>query len=437
MRTLLSNLGAAILLIAGRRVEPERLSNSAASAAVLIVILAVIGGISTFAVLHSVFAVTIIPLFAVLAAFTVCAVAIPSAATGRAIIGVLSVFTISAGIAMPLLNARGSPTLYWTSLALLAAGCIGLVVGTWRLIGLLGGISRAKRGGATLVAFLFALIAVNWFYVSTIVSRPFKSVQTETPSDYEIQSARFDDLPVTEALIDQRPRLAARIAALPPHRDRESFVLAVGGSGYQAILDREARRAAGVLNARDGGPALVVSNSPDQVKTGLLASPATVGLAIAAIGHRAVRSDTLVIYLASHGGREANIAMDAPRLEFADLTAKALAGDLQRAGIERRIIIVSACFGASWIKPLASPSTILMTASDVDKTSFGCDDSRDLTVFGEAILRELGNHHQSLATAFAHAKVRIAESERTDHTTASLPQSYVGSEMTEAWTASR
>ncbi|QXQ04943.1 C13 family peptidase [Sphingosinicellaceae bacterium] len=273
--------------------------------------------------------------------------------------------------------------------------------------------------------------------VSGAVAKPVIAASAPVASDADKQAARFEGLPVTDALIDQRPRIAARIAALPAHGPApETFVLAVGGSGFQALFDREARRAAGVLTARTPGPSLVLSNSPDQVRRGILASPRTVALTIAAIGRRAVRGDTLIIYLASHGGRDANIEMDAPRLDFEDLTATALAGDLQRAGIQRRIIIISACFGATWIKPLASPTTILLTAADVDRTSFGCDDSRELTVFGEAMLRELSGR-QSLAQAFARAKLRIAAAERAERELPSRPQSWVGNAMAAIWSAPR
>lgn len=246
---------------------------------------------------------------------------------------------------------------------------------------------------------------------------------------------RFEPLPIEDALIDQQARIEARVAALPPHpAGAETVTLAIGGQGYQAIFDREARRAAQVLTARTPGPSLVLSNTPEQVKSGLLAAPRTTALALAALGRRARPGDTLVIYLASHGGEDASIAMDAPYLEFAPLTAPALAGALQAAGFDRRIIIISACFAASWIKSLASPGTIVVAAAAADRTSFGCDDSRQLTIFGESMLAELAVPGASLETAFGRAKQRIAATERADRVTPSLPQASVGAAMVGEWT---
>lgn len=245
---------------------------------------------------------------------------------------------------------------------------------------------------------------------------------------------RFEPLEIEDALVDQHARIEAGVAALPAHGEAaETLVLAIGGEGYLALFDREARRAATVLAARHGGPALVLSNTPEQVETGLLASRRTVALALAALGKRARPGDTLVVYLASHGGEDGSISMEAPYIEFAPLTANDLARAMDSAGFTRRIVIISACFAGSWIEPLASPTTIVVAAAAADRTSFGCDDSRELTVFGEALLGELATTNRPLATAFDRARQRIAASERAAAMEPSLPQASIGSAMASAW----
>ncbi|MEY2882560.1 MAG: hypothetical protein RL490_284, partial [Pseudomonadota bacterium] len=246
---------------------------------------------------------------------------------------------------------------------------------------------------------------------------------------------RFEPLEIEDALVDQAARITAAVAALPPHpRGAEMPVLAIGGEGYQAIFDREARRAAIVLAARGGGPALVMSNTPEQVETGLLASRRTVALALAALGTRARPTDTLIVYLSSHGGEDASISMEAPYIEFAPMTADDLAKALDAAGFKRRIIILSACFAGSWIDRLASPTTIIVAAAAADRTSFGCDDSRQYTVFGEAMLGELATPGLSLATAFERARQRIAATEKAEGAEPSLPEARVGEAMKALWT---
>ncbi len=247
---------------------------------------------------------------------------------------------------------------------------------------------------------------------------------------------RFEPLEIEDALIDQQARIAAAVAALPAHpAGAETTVLAIGGQGFQAIFDREARRAAAVLAARGHGPALVMSNTPDQVVAGLLASRRTTALALAALGGRAHADDTLVVYLTSHGGPDASIAMDAPYIEFAPMTATDLATAMDAAGYRRRIVILSACFAGSWVPALASPTTIVIAAAAADRTSFGCDDSREFTLFGEALLGALAQGDLSLATAFDRARRQIAAEERRLRIKPSLPFASVGADMLAAWTA--
>ena len=249
---------------------------------------------------------------------------------------------------------------------------------------------------------------------------------------------RFEPLEIEDALVDQAARITAAVAALPPHPDgAEMPVLSIGGEGYQAIFDREARRAAAVLAARGHGPALVMSNTPEQVENGLLASRRTVPLALAALGARARAGDTLILYLTSHGGEDASVSMEAPYIEFAPFTAAELAKALDTAGFSRRIIILSACFAGSWIDTLASPTTIVIAAAAADRTSFGCDDQRQYTLFGEAMLGELATPGQTLAAAFERAQKRIAAAERAEKETPSLPEARVGDDMQALWIASQ
>ena len=281
-------------------------------------------------------------------------------------------------------------------------------------------------------AFAIALFAV------ALVATPLSAKPVKPKTAAEIAEAamikRFEPLEIEDALVDQHARISAAVAALPPHPDRaEMPVLAIGGEGYQAIFDREARRAADVLTARGGGPALVLSNTPEQVEHGMLASRRTVPLALAALGQRARPDDTLIVYLASHGGEDASVSMEAPYIEFAPMTAADLAKALDAAGFKRRIIILSACFAGSWIDRLASPTTIIIAAAAADRTSFGCDDSRDLTVFGEAVLGELANPDMSLATAFERAKQRIAATEAAEKVEPSRPEAQVGDAMQPLW----
>ena len=113
----------------------------------------------------------------------------------------------------------------------------------------------------------------------------------------------------------------------------------------------------------------------------------------------------------------------------ADSTARAL----QHAGVTRRVIVVSACFSGTWIPALANDDTIVITAAAKDRTSFGCDDSRSLTYFGEAFLGSLAPDNVSLRDAFEAAKRKVAAQESQEQLTPSQPQVFVGRNMQELW----
>jgi hypothetical protein len=176
-----------------------------------------------------------------------------------------------------------------------------------------------------------------------------------------------------------------------------------------------------------------MSNTARQAEQGVLAGPPTVKRMIEAIGKRARPGDTIILYLTSHGSRDATIEMAAPFLEFAALSAADVARWLDGAGLRRRIVIVSACYAGSWVDPLRNPTTIVMAAAAPDRTSFGCDDSRQYTLFGESVLAELARP-VPLATAFAAAQKRIAAREVVEGATPSLPRAWVGRDMESVWT---
>ncbi len=89
---------------------------------------------------------------------------------------------------------------------------------------------------------------------------------------------------------------------------------------------------------------------------------------------------------------------------------------LDESHIRWRIIIVSACYSGIFIPVLKNDSTLIMTAADARHSSFGCDDSRDLTYFGEALLRTRCPHACSLDQAYADMAriIRRRESEEDE-----------------------
>jgi Peptidase C13 family len=145
--------------------------------------------------------------------------------------------------------------------------------------------------------------------------------------------------------------------------------------------------------------------------------------------------DVVMVYLASHGGRDAALAVTLPPLDLTPLTPGILRGLLDDAGIKWRIIVVSSCYSGGFIDALKDDYTVVLTASQADRTSFGCGNASDSTFFGEALFQHGLAENDSLMAAFDAARERVDARERAGgYTPPSNPQSFVGSAMADKLT---
>jgi hypothetical protein len=90
------------------------------------------------------------------------------------------------------------------------------------------------------------------------------------------------------------------------------------------------------------------------------------------------------------------------------------------------VLVVSACYGASFIEPLRDEYTAIITAAAPDKQSFGCNDRRDLTYFGEAFYRDALPGAPSLRAAFDKAVAEIGALEKRQGLVPSQPRASFG-----------
>jgi hypothetical protein len=142
------------------------------------------------------------------------------------------------------------------------------------------------------------------------------------------------------------------------------------------------------------------------------ATPRNLRRAIAAIAERMDREhDLLVVYLTSHGARDFQLAAAHPPLQVEALSPGELRTALDQAGIRHRVIAISACYSGGWIGPLASDTTLVMTAADADHTSYGCGQLSELTFFGRALFDEQLRATHSFEQAFAAAVPVIRQRE--------------------------
>jgi hypothetical protein len=142
--------------------------------------------------------------------------------------------------------------------------------------------------------------------------------------------------------------------------------------------------------------------------------------------------DVLMLYLVSHGSADHKLAADQWPLTLVELTPTGLKQLLDDAGIKWRIIVVSACYSGGFIRPLQDEHTVIVTASQADRTSFGCEDDSASTFFGEAFFQQGLAKADNIDAAFDLAKVRVGERERSEgYSPPSNPQIFVGDAMAE------
>ena len=232
----------------------------------------------------------------------------------------------------------------------------------------------------------------------------------------------------------QRSTLLASVSQMPRGNGTGGDVYFVGfaGFGEQKVFRKEAELARQVFTARFAAQArslLLVNDSHDR-QTYPLANYDNLRIAVDAIGRHMHRDrDALVLMLTSHGNDRDGIAITNGKLPEDALSPKDVRRMLDEAHIRWRIVIVSACYSGIFIPVLKSDTTLVMTAADAHHSSFGCDDTRDLTWFGEALLKDALPHACSLTAAYDDMSDIIVKRENVEQEVHSNPKLFVGPQM--------
>ena len=113
------------------------------------------------------------------------------------------------------------------------------------------------------------------------------------------------------------------------------------------------------------------------------------------------------------------------------LTPARLIKALDQAGIKNRVLILSACYSGSFVKPLSNENTMIFTAARADRTSFSCSNEREWTFFGDAYFNHALRQERSFVTAYERARDLVEVWEKERGLTGSEPQMFVGTAIRE------
>jgi hypothetical protein len=93
-------------------------------------------------------------------------------------------------------------------------------------------------------------------------------------------------------------------------------------------------------------------------------------------------TDVLFLILTSHGSPDGlDVTVGRRRTT---LTPSRLSDMLDRARVQYKVVIISACYSGVFIPHLATDTTLVITAADANHPSFGCEDRAKWTYFGDA-----------------------------------------------------
>lgn len=289
----------------------------------------------------------------------------------------------------------------------------------WRVCAVVGGFTWWRRGLATALyaAALYAMVAV---------------VPAESMFYREAELAPALDVEAT--YYAQHGLLAQQLDALPAQDPSaiDFYFVAAGAYAGEDVFMREVQQARVIAERELGlrGKVVTLINNPATLGSVALANRHNLARALAGVAARMDRDqDVLLLYLTSHGGEDARIAVEFGPLGLNDLHASELRAMLDDAGILWRVVIVSACYSGSFVEPLSSPTTIVMTAAAAERSSFGCGYGFAWTYFGEAFFTDALRHTADLIDAFARAKASIARREAAEGKPPSEPQIAVGARI--------
>jgi len=236
------------------------------------------------------------------------------------------------------------------------------------------------------------------------------------------------EAPAREAVLYAQPELlAAAIDQLAPGQPGvpEVFLLALAGHGSQDVFKREVEAVQAQFAQHFGTASrtLALINNPETVEDTPIATVTALKQSLRAIGERMNRDeDVLVLFMTSHGSSDYKFDLSLYPYRLNDLTPEVLRAAIEEAGIRYRVVVVSACYSGGFIKPLAAPEALVITAARADRNSHGCSHEADRTFFGRAYFDEALQETRSFRRAFDAAIVKIDEREKAEKLTPSEPQ---------------
>jgi hypothetical protein len=239
-----------------------------------------------------------------------------------------------------------------------------------------------------------------------------------------------------QALVARQPDLLGQaLASLQTASPGQPNLYFIGFAGYgrQAVFKREVLAVRQLFDDRFNtrGRSIALINHPSTATEVPLANVTNLNSALQHVAKLMdPERDALFLFLSSHGDY-GTLDVEMPGVRLKPLKPGQLSEILDRSGIKRRVIVVSSCHSGSFIPALANPTSLVIAAARADRSSFGCEDRRRWTYFGDAFFNRALREETSFRRAFARARRLIGLWEARDQLTPSLPQIAGGEGLTD------
>jgi hypothetical protein len=227
--------------------------------------------------------------------------------------------------------------------------------------------------------------------------------------------------------LSQHEKLSKAIAKIEPQRAGvvDAYVIAIGLDA-DPVFQKESAEALKVIERRYGasGRSILLATGSADTPQG---SPANFATALAAIAAKMnVKEDVLVLYTTSHGDPKLGLVYKDAENGFGMIAPRRMKALFDELGIERRILLLSACYTGVFVPIMATKDSIVVTAASSKRPSFGCTPGNDWTFFGDALINNALRKPQPLEKAAEEATELIDAWEDKMKLQASNPQVSIG-----------
>jgi hypothetical protein len=284
-----------------------------------------------------------------------------------------------------------------------------------------------RRLGVLVACALFVALPLTFLYRDRTFWRPAFDA-----NEFNLKSRRAAG--GEDAFYAQPGLLAQELAAVRPGTPGVIDVFHIGFAGYadQDVFRKEVDAVARIFRERFGaeGHAIRLVNNPKTLLELPIASKTSLRAALTRVAEVMDKDeDVLVLFMTSHGSKQHQLSLTLAPLAFHEIDPAVLRQLLDESGIRNRVVVVSACYSGGFVKPLANEDTLVMTASDASRPSFGCTNEAEWTYFGKAYFDEALRATHSFRQAFEAARPVIAEREAQAKFDSSDPQISMGSRI--------